>query len=209
MKSRTWVGLPIESRNEELKMKNRFCLLLLTMSFLILSCTATYKTQSNLSLGALAGKNPVALLPLVNLTSYPNAGRIVGDILATELYARSEIQLLERTEMLEKLQGGSRDIEAVVDNASAVKLAQKLGAQTVVFGSVSEFRYKRGLDEEPAVGINLRLLDVEQNRVLWAGSISATSNCFFMCRDSLNYLTQQKCAELIDGMVGEMKKGKR
>lgn len=172
---------------------------------LLASCTATYSTLS-VPVKDYSSTSKLALLPLVNLTSHPNAGRIVGDILATELYARTNFQLMERTEMSEKLQGDAKDIESAVDNASALKLAAKVGADTVIYGSVSEYRYKRGLDEEPAVGINLRLLDVAQKRVLWMGSVSATSNCFFMCRDSLNLLAQAKCSELVSSMVSELKK---
>lgn len=181
------------------------CLLAFTICFLLASCTATYSTLS-VPVKDYNSSSKLALLPLVNLTSHPNAGRIVGDILATELYARTDFQLMERTEMSEKLQGDAKDIESAVDNASALKLAAKVGADTVIYGSVSEYRYKRGLDEEPAVGINLRLLDVARKRVIWMGSISAASSCFFMCRDSLNILAQAKCSELVSSMVSELKR---
>lgn len=172
---------------------------------LLFGCTATYRTQSSDLQDERQKKKLAVLLPLTNLTSYPNAGKIVGDILATELYARANFKILERTEMTEKLQSEAKDkdVDVVIDNASALKLAANLGAEIVIYGSVSEYRYKRGLDEEPAIGINLRLLDVSAKRVLWAGSVSATSNCFFMCRDSLNLLAHEKCTELVSDMLKE------
>ncbi len=187
-------------------MKLRSCrLVIATGLFLVLAgCTATYQTTSDKKSGFDEQRKVLALLPLVNLTSYPNAGRIMGDILATELYARSSFRILERTEMVEKIQGEAKDLESIVDNAAAVRLGKKAGAEMVLCGSVSEYRYKRGLDEEPAVGINLRLLDVEGNRVIWAGSVSATSNCFFLCRDSLNLLAHEKCADLVTAMLNKL-----
>lgn len=187
-----------------MKIKIPLLVVITSVFFILGGCTATYKTTSDRKSGIDEQRKVLALLPLVNLTSYPNAGRIVGDILATELYARSSFQLLERTEMAEKIQGDVKDPEAVVDNAAAVRLGKKAGAEMVLCGSVSEYRYKRGLDEEPAVGINLRLLDVEGNRVLWAGSVSATSNCFFLCRDSLNLLAHEKSAELVTSMLNKL-----
>lgn len=173
------------------------------LCLLLVACTATYRTQSAGQPDSGQKRKMAVLLPLTNLTSYPHAGKIVGDILATELYARADFNLLERTEMTEKLQKKAQDkeMEEVIDQSSALQLAAELGADIVVYGSVSEYRYKRGLDEEPAIGVNLRLLDVAKKQVLWAGSISAVSNCFFLCRDSLNLLAHEKCTQLVESML--------
>lgn len=143
----------------------------------------------------------VSVLPLVNLTSHPNAGRIVGDLLTTELYAKTSFQIMEQTEMLEKLKGKETDLDEVLDKAVALKVGNTLGVDTIIFGSVSEFRYKRGLDEDPVVGINLRMLDVKNNRILWAGSKSSVGGCFWLCEDSLNRLAQRVCNDLVKTMV--------
>jgi len=143
----------------------------------------------------------VALLPLVNLTSYPNAGRIVGDLLATELYALTNFQLLERTEMLQKLKGNEDDLDYVLEKVDAQKLGKMLGVDTVIYGSVSEYRYKRGLDESPVVGINIRLLDVKTGRILWAASRSEIGGCFWFCEDSLNRLAQKVCHRMVLNMI--------
>jgi polysaccharide biosynthesis protein PelC len=45
-----------------------------------------------------------AVLPMVNLSSYPHAGRIVSDILTTELYAQSNFQLMESSTVINRLQ---------------------------------------------------------------------------------------------------------
>jgi polysaccharide biosynthesis protein PelC len=142
-----------------------------------------------------------AVLPLVNLTSYPNAGRIVGELLTTELYAQTDFQLMEMTEMLQKLKGNQDDLDQVLDRAVALRVGKRLGVDTVIFGSVTEYRYKRGLDEDPVVGINIRMLDVKNDKILWAGSDSATGGCFWFCEDSLNRLAQKTCHNMVLTMV--------
>jgi len=141
------------------------------------------------------------VLPLVNLTSYPNAGRIVGDLLTTELYALTDFLIMERTEMLKKLKGKEEDLEQVLDRAVALEVGKRLGVDTIIFGSVTEYRYKRGLDEDPVVGINIRMLDVKSDKILWAGSSSGAGGCFWFCEDSLNRLAQKTCHDMVTAMV--------
>jgi TolB-like protein len=147
-----------------------------------------------------------AVLPLVNLTSYPNAGRIVGDLLTTELYALTDFKIMERTEMLAKLKGEEDDLDEVLDRAVALKVGKQLGVDTVIFGSVTEYRYKRGLDEDPVVGINIRMLDVKSDKILWAGSNSGTGGCFWFCEDSLNRLAQKTCHDMVAAMLKEIRR---
>lgn len=166
--------------------------------FILLFVAACEYRQAYLKSDEIHSKTRlVALLPLVNLTSHPNAGRIVGDLLTTELYALSGFSIMERTEMLEMLKGDEDDLDAVLDKAVALKVGRKLKVDTVIFGSVSEYRYKRGLDEDPVVGINVRMLDVDTGKILWAGSNSGTGGCFWFCEDSLNRLAQKVCHDLI------------
>jgi polysaccharide biosynthesis protein PelC len=142
-----------------------------------------------------------AILPLVNLTTYPHAGRIVGDLLTTEMYASTDFRIMESTEMLDRLKGEEEDLDRVLDRTVAQRIGEKLGVDTVVFGSVTEYRYKRGLDEDPVVGINIRMLDVPSGNILWVGSRSETGGCFWFCEDSLNRLAQKVIHSLVRGMV--------
>jgi len=169
---------------------------------LMFSLCGCYANQRYLSGKEIHGKaRYVAVLPLVNLTTYPNAGRIVGDLLSTELYALTPFRLMERTEMLETLKGGEEDLDTVLDKTVALRIGKRLGVDTVIYGSVSEYHYKRGLDEAPVVGINVRMLDVESGKVLWAESRSATGGCPWPWGDSLNRLAQKVCHDMVSDMV--------
>lgn len=169
-------------------------LFIVALLFLATACGRVQNT-STLDLAQLnARARRVVVLPLDNLTTTPNAGRIVGDLLTTELLAKTRFVLLERSEMMEKLSGGAQNVDPqeVLDKAAAYKIGRDLGVDTVVFGSVTEFRYKRGLDEDPIVGVTLRLLDIPENKILWAESVSATGS-----QASLSSLAHVVCAEMV------------
>lgn len=180
------------------------CFLLLAALLTAVGCSYQQDFVKGEEIGSRA--RWAAVLPLVNLTSYPNAGRIVGDLLTTELYALTDFKIMERTEMLAKLKGEEDDLDEVLDRAVALKVGKQLGVDTVIFGSVTEYRYKRGLDEDPVVGINIRMLDVKSDKILWAGSNSGTGGCFWFCEDSLNRLAQKTCHDMVAAMLKEIRR---
>jgi hypothetical protein len=181
-------------------MKNRL-FLMAGVAILTLLSACSYHQRYVEPGGIEAQDRTAAVLPLVNLTTHPHAGRIVGDLLTTEMYASAGFRIMESTEMLERLKGEEEDLDRVLDRAVAARVGRRLGVDVVLFGSVTEYRYKRGLDEDPVVGINIRMLDVKSGRILWVGSKSETGGCFWFCEDSLNRLAQKVCHDLVRHMV--------
>ena len=51
---------------------------------------------------------------------------------------------------------------------AALAWARSQQARYAVTGSVDEWRYKVGVDGEPAVGVSLRLIDLQSNHVVWS-----------------------------------------
>lgn len=176
--------------------------IIFTFLFLLLvsGCSGTYQKDYVQSRGIAEDARFVAVLPLVNLTTTPNAGRMVSDILVTELYSATGFRLMESTSMLKRMKGDEDDIEYVVEDVVAQEIGHRLGVDTVVYGSVSEYRYSRGVNQSPAAGINLRMIDVDSGKVLWASSASRTGGCFFGCEDSLNSITQEAVEEMVESM---------
>ncbi|WP_319758995.1 GNA1162 family protein [Maridesulfovibrio sp.] len=169
--------------------------------FLFLSgCSGTYMKDYVQSNGIASDARHAAVLPLVNLTNTPNAGRMVGDLLTTELYASTGFDLMETTEMLKRIKGDEDDLEFVMEDVVAQKLGNKLGVDTVIYGSVTEYQYKRGVNQSPTVGINLRMIDVSSGNVIWASSSSKSGGCFFGCTESLNSVAQETLAEMVAAM---------
>jgi TolB-like protein len=177
----------------------------MTASFLFIlllaGCGSHYQQQRVDRARILSEQRYVAVLPLVNLTSHPEAGRIVGDLLATELYAVTSFKFLERTELTRQLSQGE-DLEMVMDRAAARRIGEQLGVDTVIYGSVGEYGYLRGIDQGPAVSVTLRLLDVPSGQVLWAASRSESDGCFAACTASVSETAQR----LLAAMVGDMLK---
>ncbi len=115
---------------------------------------------------ALAADTRLAVLPFANLTDVPLAARRAEAITVSLLrqrglhdvvsYPRAEPDLLRAapTPGLEQ----------------TLRWARRQGARYALEGSVTEWRYKTGVDSEPAVGIVLRLRDVADGRVVWSAS---------------------------------------
>ena len=51
---------------------------------------------------------------------------------------------------------------------TAMAWAKAQQARYAMTGSVDEWRYKVGVDGEPAVGVSLRLIDLQSNQVVWS-----------------------------------------
>jgi len=169
---------------------------------IILMGAACTSQQIYVNDGAIMSRaRKVAVLPLVNLTSYPNAGQIVGNLMNTELMAMTNFNVIEQTKMLAVIRGEKGLLDEKIDRAVATKIGKKLGVDTIIYGSVNEFRYKRGLDENPAAGVTISMLDLQNNKIIWSGSRAATGGCFWFCEDSLSLLAQNICHHLVSNMV--------
>ncbi len=168
---------------------------------ILAGCSGSYIKGYVQPQGIASEARHAAVLPLVNLTTTPNAGRMVGDLLSTELYSSTKFQIMESTEMLKRVKGNNDDLEFVMEDAVAQKLGISLGVDTVIYGSVSEYQYKRGVNQSPTVGINLRMIDVSSGKVLWASSVSKSGGCFFGCTESLNSVAQEALAEMVASMA--------
>lgn len=158
-------------------MKKYFVSLLFLIVFLA-GCSGSYMKDYVQPQGVASEVRHAAVLPLVNLTTTPNAGRMVSDLLSTELYASTKFDLMESTEMLKRVKGEEDDLEFVMEDVVAQKMGNKLGVDTVIYGSVSEYQYKRGVNQSPTVGINLKMIDVSSGNVLWASSSSQSGGAF-------------------------------
>ena len=142
----------------------------------------------------------VAVLPFENLTNYPNAGRIVAELMATELYDRGVFELQEDTETRRALAQLKIDPENLTSVAVAQQAAGLLEVDAIVIGSVSEFGYQQGLREEPVVGLNARLVQAGTGTVLWASSHSVMGGGYLE-RGSLNATAQRVVSSMVDPLT--------
>ena len=75
----------------------------------------------------------------------------------------------------------------------AEKWAKAQGAKYAVYGAVDEWRYKVGIDGEPAVGVALHVIDLQTNAVVWSG-VGGKSG---WSRESLSGVAQKLIRQLL------------
>ena len=182
-------------------MRNSLLLIGLVTTLFFSGCSSGYDVQYLTPQPESKSHISAAVLPLTNLTTHPYAGKIVGDLLSTELHRIPGVHFAERTALQQTLVGDQGESEQILDRTAVRQAGQRLGVERVFYGSVTEYRYQRGLDQNPAVGINLRLFDVIDGREIWSASMSRTGSGFFGASSSLNQLAQTVCHEMIDSML--------
>ncbi|MES1926964.1 hypothetical protein [Salinisphaera sp. T31B1] len=109
-----------------------------------------------------------AQLPIANYAETPQAGERAAAILSTLLHQRGIDQLTAAPAT--QPAGGLPQFDDAADLADALNWARGQGFQYGVTGSVEEWQYKTGLDGEPAVGLSLRVIDIQTGRTLWSAS---------------------------------------
>lgn len=112
----------------------------------------------------------LAVVPLINLSQTPQAGDQAGSILAALLRAKTDgtvtFHLPEQQDPL-RYDSDRRQREAI-------RAARQTDARFFVTGRVEEWRYKSGLDGEPAVGVTLEVRNIDSNRIVWSGTAART-----------------------------------
>lgn len=163
-------------------------IVLFLTALLLAACTTT----SSMSGGGipLAGGRWV-LLPFVNHTDTPQAAFAAEAIVDHLVRARGQAALERYPVTLSKDTLFEPAERKVVEEAMA--WAKQQGARYALGGSVQEWRYKVGIDGEPAVGVTLELIDLTTGAVVWsaAGAKSGWS------REALSAVAQKLLADLL------------
>ena len=133
------------------------------------------------------------LLPIVNNTDTAQAGLRAEAVTEALLRARGVADLavyppqLNRDTLFEPAERKVQD--------EALKWARGTGARYAVYGAVDEWRYKVGIDGEPAVGITLHVMDLASGAVAWSGAGAKTG----WSREALSAVAQKVIRELLAG----------
>lgn len=166
------------------------CLFALLAAALLPGCAVVDKSPRAAPLEAGARW---ALLPLANHTETPQAGRRAEAIVEALLIQRG---------LPRPLRHPGADADALFDagdrkaQAEAQRWAAEQGARYAVIGAVDEWRYKVGVDGEPAVGLALQVIDLKSSAVVW----SAVGGRSGWSREALSAVAQKLVVELLDGL---------
>ena len=107
------------------------------------------------------------MLPVLNHTDVPQAGLRAEAITEGLLRAHGVNDLTRYPAVLNAdtlFEPTERRIMV-----EAEKWARIQKARYAIYGAVDEWRYKVGIDGEPAVGVALHIMDLESNQVVWTG----------------------------------------
>jgi TolB-like protein len=131
-----------------------------------------------------------AVLPIANNTDTPQAGLSAEAMVEHQLRALGIVQLQRYPASLSRDSLFEPTERKVTDEALA--WAKDQGIRFVLLGSVEEWRYKVGIDGEPAVGVTLQVRDVSNGQVVWSASGAKSG----WSRQSLAAVAQSLLTEL-------------
>jgi hypothetical protein len=140
--------------------------LLIFITFWLGACTQLtsfhqYSSDSHLESGKWA------LLPFKNLAETPKASQraesIVTSLLFSKGYQVDHYPETDKDDLADLLNDDKKQKNAAI-------WARKQGYRYLVSGDVTEWRYKTGLDADPSVGLSIRILDLEQDKVIYQRS---------------------------------------
>lgn len=134
-----------------------------------------------------------ALLPFANHTETPLAGNRAEAITEALLGARGVGNVVRYPASLARDSLFEADAERRTED-EARAWAKSSGARYAVTGAVDEWRYKVGVDGEPAVGVALAIVDLADDRVIWSG-VGGKSG---WSREALAAVAQKLIGELLD-----------
>lgn len=171
-------------------MKNQLHLsLILSLTFLLMAGCSVIQSQEG---SPVPEDGQFAVLPLINLSQTPQAGDQAASVLSAILRAKGSNNVTlylpdDRNPLLYESRGRQQ---------TALSSARNNGAEYFFTGTVEEWRYKSGLDGEPAVGITLEIRSAADNRVIWSGTSARTG----WGRESVSVTAHKVLDELTEAM---------
>lgn len=140
-------------------------------------------------------KMVVAVVPFQSPAEAPGAGLAVADVLANEVYALGGYVLV--TPEVAAARTAAREGEALPPEEAG----RMIGAAYILTGMVTEYGYRYGVGEQPAVGVTARLIEAETGKVLWSATRARTGSGWVR-EESLGLTVSRVCRELARSLHG-------
>jgi TolB-like protein len=145
----------------------------------------------------------LAVLPFENQTSALRAGQAVSDLLVSEILATGTTPVMDPSEVADLLRRESLDPADAGRLPSTQRLGRILQVSHVLQGAVTEYRYKPGLSETPAVGVTARLVDVATGEVVWTASHARLGSSWIR-EDGLGRVAQRVAHDMAAHLTGAL-----
>lgn len=144
---------------------------------------------------AIESKDSVAVVTMANFTETPAAGSSAAAIAANALRQNGFADV--------RLAPVDASANAMFDTAQRdigekkLAWAREQRVKYVLTGAVEEWRYKVGVDGEPAVGLTFDVIDVQTGKVVWTGTGSRTG----WSRDAVSGVAQKLERDLLSPLA--------
>jgi hypothetical protein len=148
------------------------------IAILFLGCA-----QKELSIQNSHIPKTVKVIPFANLTQTPLAGYRVASIL--------EGVLKEKNYNIQSSLFKYQEKDYTLEELKNILKKEKDGY--IVTGYVNEFKYKAGIDAQPAVSITLKVYNPKTKKYIYTSTISEIGSTY----DSLGVITQKALKEII------------
>ena len=168
----------------------RILIAMLLAAVLGAGCTTTDYTGAGTGPSIDANAKWV-MLPILNHTDVPQAG-LRAEAVVEGLLRSGGVNNITRYPAVMNADTLFEPSERKV-YIEAEKWARIQNARYAVYGAVDEWRYKVGIDGEPAVGVALHIIDLQSNQVVWTG-VGGKSG---WSRESLSGVAQKLIRELL------------
>jgi TolB-like protein len=145
----------------------------------------------------------IAVLPFENQTTALRAGQAAADLLVTELLATGAMAVMDPSEAADLLRRENLDPADAGRLPSAQRIGRLLQVSHVLQGSVTEYRYKPGLSETPAVGVTARLVETASGEVVWSASYARLGSSWIR-EDGLGRVAQQVAHDMAAHLTGAL-----
>ena len=126
------------------------------------------------------------VIPFYNQTATPYAGERAAAISRAILNTRGLKQMVYVRKPKSSKSGIAEQLEPM-SLSDSISLARRNQVRYLLTGHVTEWRYKVGLDGEPAVGVTLQLIDTASAKTIWHAVASGIGGS----RDALSTLAQK------------------
>jgi len=132
----------------------------LTLMVFILGACSTLEVSTGSSLPDTNQTKSITLFALDNFTDTPQAGKRASNLIEGVLHAKGYT-------VIKAIKEGELSLQ------EQLVIAQKNGSDYLLNGGVSEWRYKTGIDGEPAVSVQCKMIDVNSAKVKWSATASS------------------------------------
>ena len=166
-------------------------------SALVLCALAACSTVDRGRAPALQANAEWTVLPFANHTETPMAGNRAESVAEALLHARGVGKVKRYTSTAQ--QEALFDAGDTKRQEQALAWAREQGVRYALAGTVDEWRYKVGVDGEPAASITLQIIDVQSGDILWSGAGGKSG----WSREALSAVAQKLIRELLQaGLSG-------